>query len=84
LNGNTDLDGEWRNATVRVLDKSPSLQVLGDFWVGAVCGLPVSIAVCSRIPSFAPSGEVALQRITDAAGVSLILMMSDIARNDRS
>jgi CheY-like chemotaxis protein len=27
---------------------------------------------------FAPSGEVALQRITDAAGVSLILILSDI------
>ena len=27
---------------------------------------------------FAPSGEAALQRITDAAGVSLILILSDI------
>ena len=27
---------------------------------------------------FAPSGEMALQRITDAAGVSLILILSDI------
>jgi CheY-like chemotaxis protein len=35
---------------------------------------------------FAQSGDMALQRITDAAGVSLILILSDIkhAGNDRS
>jgi CheY-like chemotaxis protein len=27
---------------------------------------------------FAPSGDAALQRITDAAGVSIILILSDI------
>src|SRR6478672_2045684 len=45
------------------------------------CSAHISGATCAKAASrwkFAQSGETALQRISDAAGVSLILILSDI------